>query len=153
MISPLAKLWRLGCLLLVVSSACDSDSDSCPDGSETCPCTVDYNCLNGLTCLSDRCVDVSWTPPAPQPDGPDDPNQTGSFDNVAACEAWLDSLGDLQCGLEAFRASVDCELYAVTPCDLDGNGLFSCFSDNLTCQAGAIDPSGLATCGALSGCE
>lgn len=141
----------MGSLLLALSSpACDSESNGCPDGSETCPCTVDYKCLEGLTCLSDRCVDVSWTPPEDEPDpaGPD-----GTADNRAACEEWVDSLQSLQCGLQGGQSVVDCSAYANVPCDLNANGLFACFSDNVTCQGGMLDASGLASCAALATCE
>ncbi|MGH1340155.1 MAG: hypothetical protein ACRBN8_01290 [Nannocystales bacterium] len=150
-----SKILQLGCLAIALCSACDSDSDSdsCPDGSETCPCTVDYKCLNGLTCLSDRCVDVSWTPPEDTPDTTNGNNSSGDFDNVAACEAWADSLGSLQCGFDGAQTGVDCSAYANIPCDLDGNGLFECFEDNVTCRSGMLDVSGLANCAGLATCE
>lgn len=144
-------------MLLAVSSGCDSDASSCPDGSETCPCTEDYKCLNGLTCLSDRCVDVSWTPPANVPDSDGNPGgvdtSNGSFDNAAACEAWLDSLESLNCGFENIGAAIDCNAYANVSCDLDANGLFDCFTNNVSCEAGVPDLSGLASCTSQATCE
>ena len=144
--------------LLVAALGCDADDGDCPDGSETCRCTDDYKCLEGLTCLSDRCVDVFWTPPAPTNDDDDD-NQPGgtpgdeSVDNVDACEDWVATLASLNCGDVDWSQLASCDVYADVSCDLAGNGYFECLSQNTTCTVGTADVSGWAQCSSLATCE
>ena len=45
--------------LVGVAAACDPKADGeCPSGSEGGECAADYECLDGLTCLSNFCVDA-----------------------------------------------------------------------------------------------
>jgi hypothetical protein len=44
-------LWESGC-------SSSSSGDNCAVGSESCPCTAGGSCDKGLTCLSNRCVNL-----------------------------------------------------------------------------------------------
>ena len=45
--------------LLGAFFACGNDDDSCPVGSERCPCTTGGACNAGLECRSGLCVETS----------------------------------------------------------------------------------------------
>jgi hypothetical protein len=143
-------------LTLAALGGCDADSTDCPDGSETCRCTTDYKCLEGLTCLSDRCVDVFWTPPEATDDDDTSPGGRGddeSVDNVDACEDWVAELSSSECGGADWSQLAGCQAYADVTCDLAGQGFFDCLTENTMCTVGVPDVSGWTQCASLGTCE
>lgn len=79
----------------------------------------------------------------------EDDEQRG-FDNVAACEDWLDAVS---CGSYDFSTAVDCNLYEETLCDIAD--YFDCLTDNTSCDdtLGIPDTTGWASCSNLALCE
>jgi|GEM_PF-1365493 len=136
---------------------CDGEASECPEGSETCPCTAEYKCLEGLMCLSDRCVDVFWTPPSNSPgdEGGEGGGggDGGTANNVDACEAWTRTLSGPGCESSELVQLANCSAFASLPCDLNANGYFDCLSDNTVCMLGGPDVSGWAQCASLAVCE
>lgn len=131
---------------LLGSEGCDRDDSGCTPGYEACPCTADARCLQGLQCLSDRCVDPVAT-------GEGDSGSAGAesgaepFDNVAACEALLDSIA---CTPAAGVELLDCDSLGASPCELAD--YFACLADNATCPGGALDVTGWGQCMDLAVC-
>jgi hypothetical protein len=84
-------------------------------------------------------------------DGDDgDDGNDGVFDNVAACEDWIDAAS---CGSFDFSTTVDCDLYAATLCDIAD--YFDCLTDNTFCDEalGYPDTTGWTECTALAQCD
>ncbi len=132
--------------------ACDGEQDGCTPGYETCDCEAEARCLEGLQCLSNRCVD-----PNASPDTTDDSDtaQSGAlaesgedFDNVSACEALLDSL---ECAPPAGVALIDCASFGSSPCDI--SDYLNCLEDNATCNGDQLDASGWTECADLAVCS
>ena len=165
-------------LLLAAAPACDQKAaDDCQPGTESCSCTVDYRCLEGLTCLSEYCVDPDWSPEVPDDDedasedddedsnedddaadsgddnGDDDGGDDdgggdgGAVDNVGACENWIEAA---ECGDYDWSQSVDCGIYANLACDIAD--YFNCLSENTACNDGIPDTSGWTACAELATC-
>jgi hypothetical protein len=142
-------------LFVGAAPACDPKAgDACPAGTEGCHCTADWDCLEGLTCLSEYCVD-------PEPDADEDEDEDeeqddespaddggSSTDNVGACETWIDAA---ECGDYDWSQSVDCSLYADLQCDIAD--YFDCLTDNTACSGGIPDTSGWAACVELAACS
>ncbi len=141
-------------VLGVVSPACD-DEDDCPAGHEGCVCAENYECLEGLQCLSEYCV-----APVGETNGGSGSNEGGNgngngdgTDNVSACQAFIDSA---ECAeLPGGTAIIDCSIYAETVCDI--SDYFNCLADNTTCVDGFADTSQWMGCFELldqdQGCE
>lgn len=125
----------------VAAVACAGDD--CQAGNEGCPCTFDDRCLEGLACLSDYCVD----PNPQQTSGPGDSADGSSVDNVAACEAFVDTVS---CGDVDLSQFLDCDIYADTVCDIAD--YFDCLSDNTSCTDGVFDNSQWPSCADLATC-
>jgi hypothetical protein len=69
------------------------------------------------------------------------------FDNVAACETWIDAMSCK--GADKF---LDCKTYADTPCDV--SDFFDCLTKNTTCDKdGNLDTSHWGKCMAMKDCE
>ena len=129
-----------------VAIACGTPAD-CPEGSEGCRCTADFNCLTGLVCLSEYCVDPQAADAGPSAEGSS--SEPSSFDNVAACEDWIDSTDCSGVDLADF---VDCGGLGATPCDIAS--YFDCLTDNTDCGGdGPLDMSGWANCASQLTCE
>jgi len=73
-----------------------------------------------------------------------------SADNVASCEAWVDSVS---CGTTDFSTLVNCSVYEETTCDI--SDYFTCLTDNGTCDeaTGVYDSSGWAQCASQATCD
>ena len=72
------------------------------------------------------------------------------FDNVSACENWVEALS---CGDYDFGSSVSCESYRnVTTCDI--SDYFDCLTDNTSCDTntGIPDFSNWQSCTPLATC-
>ncbi len=71
------------------------------------------------------------------------------FDNVQACEDWLDSMN---CGEFDFSKTADCVHFEENPCDL--TDYFDCLFDNMVCdeKTGAPDMSGWSACMDYNSC-
>ena len=142
--SPVLAL-LLSPLLGFLSPACDSDD--CPAGHEGCACAEEYSCLDGLQCLSEYCV----APAGSMAEGSDSHNSdnnsgNSSANNVAACEAFLDSL---ECAeLPGGTPLVDCSTYQEVVCDI--SDYLDCLTDNTTCTDGVPDASQWADCASLA---
>lgn len=141
-------LWGVSC----------TQPSECLPGSEGCSCS-DGVCLEGLVCLSEHCVDPDWTPPeedagseANDVDGDGDGDgadgESGSSDNVAACNALVE---ELQCGDFDLAGTIDCSLYMDYACDIAD--YFDCIRDAFMCTDGVPDTSGILDCNALATCE
>ena len=128
-------------LLALGSPACDDEGD-CSAGSEGCPCTADFKCLEGLECLSEYCV--SPNEGAATSGNSTDPSgaEGGSTNNVAACEAFVDNL---PCALP--EGVLDCSVYAEVTCDV--TDYLDCLTDNSGCTNDMIDVSGWGNCVSL----
>ena len=162
--------------LAAAAPACDQKAaGDCQPGTESCSCTADFRCLEGLTCLSEYCVDPNWSPATPDDDesaaedededsnedededsneeeGDDDGDDGGddggdAVDNVGACENWIDAA---ECGDYDWSQSVDCSLYANLACDIAD--YFNCLSDNTACNDGIPDTAGWTACAELATC-
>ena len=146
------------------AAACDTQaSNSCQTGSEGCLCTKDYECLTGLVCLSEYCVDPDWDPgdegdegdegdsddddSGDEDDSGDDDSGATAPDNVGACEGWIESA---ECGDYDWSQSIDCGAYASHPCDVAD--YFNCLNDNTGCTNGIPDTTGWAECAELATC-
>ena len=129
--------------------ACGTDAE-CPAGSEGCPCTADYNCLTGLACLSEYCVDPqAAADDGPSEEGGDSDSDPSSFDNVAACEDWIDAT---DCSGVELSDFVDCGGFAATQCDIAS--YFDCLTDNTDCSGDSpFDMSGWANCTSELTCD
>jgi hypothetical protein len=68
-------------------------------------------------------------------------NSGNSYDNVAACKAWVSSI---TCGSFDPSTVVQCDSYANLTCDI--SGYFDCLTQNFKCTNDIPDPSGLAAC-------
>ncbi len=80
---------------------------------------------------------------------PWDSGGTGGYDNVQACEDWLDAVS---CGEYDFADSVDCSDYADYDCDLAP--YFQCLLENSYCdeKTGVLDMEDWSKCNHLVGC-
>ncbi|HWB81238.1 MAG TPA: hypothetical protein VG755_40015 [Nannocystaceae bacterium] len=127
--------------------ACGPET-SCSGGSEGCPC-VQGACLTGLVCLSGYCVDPNWMPPGGEAgtNAAESNGESGSYDNVAACEALVE---DFECGMLDLSMYVDCDLYADVACDV--SDYFDCVRDDVECADDMIDAMQLADCAELAQC-
>ncbi|MGH1343017.1 MAG: hypothetical protein ACRBN8_15760 [Nannocystales bacterium] len=138
--------------LLLSPSACDDDGGGCTPGYETCACTAESVCLEGLQCLSSRCVDPKSMPE--EDDGDDTeagggmPETDTGHDNESACEMLLDSL---ECAPPAGVALIDCASFGSSPCDLAD--YFECLADNTMCSGEQLDASGWTQCMDLAVCS
>lgn len=77
--------------------------------------------------------------------------QQDEFNNVAACEEWVDSVS---CGDTDVSTLIDCDIYAdTTQCDIAD--YFDCLTDNTTCdeENGIIDVSAWTSCVSLASCD
>ena len=150
-------------LLLGFGAACDTGPASdCQPGSEGCPCTKDYECLTGLVCLSQYCVDPDWEAGNSGGGDDDDSDSSGDSDdsgdsdgsgdaapdNVGACEGWVESA---ECGDYDWSQSVDCSSYANLQCDIAD--YFNCLNENTACSDGIPDTSGWTNCYDLAVCS
>ena len=140
-------------LLLPMASlfpaACDAEQD-CPEGHETCVCAEDYQCLEGLECLSNRCVGPAGDSGNDSGGTSSDPSSGSNGNNggnVSACEDFVDSLN---CTLPGGDAALSCTTYEIIECDV--SPYFDCLADNTSCADGMADLSGWADCASLSGC-
>jgi len=142
--SPLLAL-ALAPMLGALFPACDAEED-CPAGHEGCMCTEEFQCLDGLQCLSDYCVD----PQSNASDGSgggdsSSPSGSGSTNNVQACETFLDSL---ECAeLPGGVMLLDCSVYESSTCDI--TDYLDCLTDNTTCTDGIADNTGWMECTSL----
>lgn len=125
--------------------ACADEKD-CTPGAEGCVCN-EGACLEGLSCLSDHCVDPNWVPPTAADGDGGDGGDGGSADNVAACEALLD---EIACGEFDLSMFVDCSVYADLGCDIAD--YFDCVRDVFVCTDGVADASGLTECAEMATC-
>lgn len=130
-------------LLALGSPACDDEED-CPAGYEGCPCTAEFQCLDGLACLSEYCVSSEANASGGSGGNSTDPTdpsgaEGGSTNNVAACEAFLDNL---PCALP--EGVLDCSVYAEVACDV--TDYLDCLTDNSSCTNDMIDVAGWANC-------
>ncbi len=132
--------------------ACDGAQDGCTPGYETCGCAEEARCLQGLQCLSNRCVDLDVTPNASEDGDTGASDSRGEteqdFDNVSACEALLDSL---ECAPPAGVALIDCTSFSASPCDI--SDYLDCLEDNTACNGEQLDPSGWSECVDLAVCS
>jgi hypothetical protein len=71
----------------------------------------------------------------------------GGAGNVAACEAYVDSI---DCGDVDLGSMVTCADYEAVTCDV--SEYFNCLADNTVCTDGQLDLSGWANCTAPT-CE
>lgn len=124
-------------------AACDAEQD-CPAGHETCVCAEDYQCLEGLECLSNRCVGPAGNT-GNAGGTSSDPSGDGNGNNVSACEDFVDNL---DCALPGGPATLDCSLYEGVDCDLAP--YLDCLSDNTTCADGMADLTGWAECASVA---
>ena len=140
---------------IVVDTSC-SEPSHCPRGGEACPC-FEGDCIEGLVCLSDYCVDPDWVPPSTEEesdddnaddDDDDDDDDGGPVSNAAACEALLE---DLTCGDFDFGQLIDCSIYTDDTCSLAD--YFECLGDALACTDGAPDTAKIAECADLAACQ
>lgn len=78
-----------------------------------------------------------------------------TFDNVAACEDWLDAAAFQACGEVDPSTVVDCAIYEdVRICDV--SDYFTCLSDSYTCDTGGETPVAAwdaQGCAPLATCE
>ncbi len=113
---------------------CLDNIDNDRDGTVDCE---DEDCRGSSECTSGN-------------SDPGDPGGTGGYDNVQACEDWLDTVS---CGEYDFSASVDCSVYEDYPCDI--SDYFECLTDNTACgkETGMSDMSGWSACSHLASCE
>ncbi len=138
--------------LLLSPAACDDGEGGCTPGYETCRCTAESLCLEGLQCLSSRCVDPESVPG--EAEGGETAAEGGAGeaagepDNESACEALLDSL---ECAPPAGVALIDCASFSSSPCDL--SDYFECLADNTTCNGEQLDASGWTQCMDLAVCS
>ena len=72
----------------------------------------------------------------------------GSYDNVAACEAWVETM---TCGETDFSTLVVCSNYEAIECNIAD--YFDCLTENYSCDMGVADTAGWAACSALAVCE
>lgn len=122
--------------------ACDEE---CTRGSEGCRCTAAGECVTGLACLSEFCVD----PEDMVDDGASQADDDGAtVDNVAACEDFVDAF---QCGTSDLGQFVMCDSYATAACDL--TAYFDCLTEHTGCNAGNPDTSGWMQCTDLGTCS
>ncbi len=128
-------------LLSLASPACDDAEGDCQAGLEGCPCTAEYQCLDGLQCLSEYCVDPVGSGGSSDPSGG---ASGGSNDNVAACEGFIDGL---DCAIPGGDVALDCSAYEGVACDV--TDYLDCLADNTACVDGAADVSGWIDCVAL----
>lgn len=138
--------------LLLSPVACDSEQGGCTPGYETCACASEARCLDGLQCLSSRCVDPDFTPDMSETsdvagEGAEEESAPG-FDNEVACEALLDSL---ECTPPGGVALIDCAGLGASVCDL--SDYFECLADNTACNGGQLDASGWTQCMDLAVCS
>ncbi len=77
----------------------------------------------------------------------DDDGSNGASDNVAACEAFVDSW---ECQVQGGVNPLMCDLYAETACDV--SDYFNCLADNTTCSGDVLDASGWIDCAELAEC-
>lgn len=56
--------WTLATILLGVWACNSSGGSQCPAGTESCRCTMESSCDDGLACLSGRCVDTDALTPS-----------------------------------------------------------------------------------------
>lgn len=125
-----------GCLL-ACAPACDTQSD-CPSGHEQCECTPDYSCLEGLQCLSNRCVE----------DGSSDATPTSGSPSDSAVEACNSFVTSLDCPLPEGPPLIDCSIYGEVDCDVAP--YFDCLTENTQCEPDEpIDASGWTECAEL----
>lgn len=135
-------------------SCTDEDEGGCVPGYEGCACSETV-CLEGLRCLSGRCVDPMWMTPVDDAggdggmgDGAGDGAEPGeSPDNVAACNALA---AELECGGFDLSGALQCSLYADFPCDI--SDYFDCVRDTFACTDGVPDSSGIVECAELATC-
>ncbi len=143
--------------------------DGGPTGEETSACR-EGQCLGGLRCLSELCVDPDWD--APVDDGgastgadsasssadgvSSDAGSNGSseegtavpLDNVAACEALL---GSLACEAPGGMPALNCSVFEAHSCDV--TGYFECLGEQARCATGVLDVSQWSGCGPLLECD
>lgn len=146
---PLLRTIMGGAFLLggYAAAACDSEA-TCDSGHEGCPCASGGVCLEGLSCLSNYCVDPAWTPEDNVGSSDDDNDDDGtSFDNVEACNALADKL---MCGGVDLAMFLDCEAYAADPCDR--TEYFDCINDVLVCDGDVLDSTRLPECATVGQC-
>ncbi|MEM9696892.1 MAG: hypothetical protein AAGA56_30430 [Myxococcota bacterium] len=132
---------------------CVIDRADCNDNSlDISDCEDDLQDLN--ECIADASDIVGATGTTPAPGG--DPGATtpgtppgngGSFDNAAACNAWL---ANAVCSDFDFSTAIDCDTLGMRQCDLAP--YFSCLTANFICNDGIPDTSGFSNCTALTVC-
>lgn len=140
----MGKSYALGAasfVLALLAGACDTEQD-CPAGHEQCVCTAEFTCLEGLACLSDRCVDLQGD----DADGTGNANGSngtnGDNDAVVACQAFIDGL---QCAAPEGPALIECSVYEGLACDV--GPYFDCLAENSTCGSDdTLDISGWGEC-------
>ncbi|MEM9696801.1 MAG: hypothetical protein AAGA56_29970 [Myxococcota bacterium] len=71
----------------------------------------------------------------------------GSFDNAAACNAWLNNT---VCGDFDLSTAVNCDALGTAQCDI--SPYFSCLTENFTCNDGIPDTTGFTNCASLASC-
>jgi hypothetical protein len=138
----LPALLAVGVSGVLLGLACD---DECTRGSEGCRCTGAGECVTGLACLSEYCVDAEGSADADDGSPADD---GGAIDNVAACE---DFIAAFQCGTSDLAQFLPCDSYGMAACDL--TAFFDCLADHTGCNAGTPDISGWMQCTDLSTCD
>lgn len=135
-------------LTSLLSPACDDAEGDCPAGHEGCVCTEDYECLEGLQCLSDYCVDPNSGSGADSNGSGGSPTGNGSGnggnDNVAACESFVDSI---DCAFPGGAPPIDCAIYGESVCDI--TDYLACLESNTSCNNDMLDASGWIDCVSL----
>jgi hypothetical protein len=125
-------------LLALASPACD-DEDNCPAGQEGCVCAEDFQCDDGLVCLSEYCVSSVADGSGGSGNASDPSGGGSSNNNVEACEAFLDNL---DCALP--EGALDCSVYTDVACDV--TDYLDCLTENSACNGDMIDVSGWGNC-------
>ncbi len=134
-------------------AGCGEDEPDCTQGYEGCFCTRDYRCLEDLVCLSERCVDPNAVAEEPGDDSagggssPGSGDDEGEGDNVASCEAFVDSWA---CEPPGGVMLLDCSVFESSACDV--SEYFDCLADNTTCSGGMLDASQWISCTELAEC-
>ena len=150
----MSKSWTttLAVTLVLLASGCPSgryasegdDRGECSDGADN-DRDGDFDCHDPDCDGSPDCAD-------PDCDGSPDCDDGAGYDNVAACEAWLESM---ECGDQDFDGLVDCSIYAYEnyPCNVAD--YFDCLAEEGECDEdlGIYDSSGWTDCVDLAACD